>query len=72
MSRDPAFARFVGLQLARLAGAALALLGAVITSHGQPGLAHLPDWLGAVLFVGGAVVFFVVPYVLAKYWKAGR
>jgi hypothetical protein len=69
MSHDPALPRFVLLQIARLTGAMIALAGAVILSHGQPALAQVPDVLGDVLIVGGAIAFFLIPYALAKYWK---
>jgi len=72
MSRDPALPRFMMLQAARLGGAALALFGVVILSHGQPALAHLPDAAGDGLIVGGAVAFFLVPFALAKSWKSKR
>jgi hypothetical protein len=69
MSRDPALPRFAILQVARFGGAALALLGVVILSHGQPALAHVPDALGDVLIVAGAIGFFAVPLILARKWK---
>jgi len=69
MSHDPALPRFVVLQVARLIGALVALSGAVVLSHGQPALAHVPDVVGDALIVGGAVAFFAVPYALAKHWK---
>ncbi len=69
---DPALPRFVALQLARLAGALIALLGVVVLSHGQPALARVPDALGDGLIVAGAVAFFAVPVALARRWKTGR
>ena len=72
MSADPALPRFVLLQVARLSGALCALLGVVILSHGQPVLARVPDGAGLVLFVAGAVGFFLVPVLLARRWKRQR
>ena len=72
MSGDPALPRFVALQVARLAGALIALSGVIVLSHGQPALARVPDALGDGLIVLGAVVFFAVPFALAKRWKTGK
>ncbi len=69
MSRDPALPRFMALQVARLGGAVIALLGVVILSHGQKMLAAVPDAVGDMLIVAGAVAFFFVPVALAKRWK---
>jgi len=69
---DPALPRFVALQLARLAGALVALLGVLVLSHRQPLLAQVPDALGDGLIVAGAVAFFAVPLALARRWKSGR
>ncbi|WP_428334446.1 hypothetical protein [Novosphingobium sp.] len=69
MSRDPALARFALLQAVRLFAALVALTGAVILSHGQPALAHVPDVAGGALLVIGAAGFFLIPYALAKLWK---
>lgn len=66
---DPALPRFVLLQLVRLIGAVVTATGAVILSHGQPALARVPDAVGAIMLVGGAVGFFALPRALAKYWK---
>jgi len=69
MSHDPAVARFVLLQVVRLIGALIALTGAVILSHGQPALAHVPDLVGYAALAGGAAAFFFIPYALSKHWK---
>jgi drug/metabolite transporter (DMT)-like permease len=69
---DPALPRFVALQVARLIGALIALLGVVVLSHGQPALARVPDALGDGLIVAGAVAFFAVPIALGRRWKAGQ
>lgn len=72
MSQDPALPRFFALQAARLTGAAIALLGVVVLSHHQPLLAQVPDAAGDGMIVAGAVVFFALPFALAKRWKAGK
>jgi hypothetical protein len=72
MSRDPALPRFVLLQLVRLGGALITLLGVVILSGGQPALAGIPAPVGGALIVMGAVEFFFVPFALAKSWKGKR
>lgn len=70
MSGDPALLRFVGLQIARLAGALIALFGVVVLSHGQHALAAVPDAIGDGLIVIGAIAFFAVPRTLARRWKS--
>jgi len=69
MTTDPARSRFALLQAIRLVSALCTLLGTVVLSHAQPALAHWPDSVGDVLFVGGAIAFFAVPVLLAKHWK---
>lgn len=72
MNSDPALPRFVLLQLARLSGALIALLGVVIASGRQPLLAGIPAAVGLALLVLGATEFFLVPFILAKIWKRQR
>ena len=67
---DPALPRFMAMQAARAAGAAIALLGVVMLSHRIALLAWAPDALGDGLIVAGAVLFFAVPLILAKRWKS--
>jgi hypothetical protein len=57
--------RFVIMNVARLGGLALVLLGIAITQ----GVFDLPFALGAVLAVIGLVDFFVLPVVLARAWS---
>ena len=70
MSGDPALPRFVALQVARLAGALVALFGVVVLSHGQPALVQVPDAMGDGLIVAGAIGFFAVPLALVRRWKS--
>jgi hypothetical protein len=57
--------RFVIMNVARLGGLALVLLGIAITQ----GVFDLPFALGAALAVIGVVDFFVLPVVLARAWS---
>ena len=58
--------RFMLLQLVRLGGAAMAMLGAVIIS-GR--LIDMPE-LGYALLVVGALEFFLLPNIVAKNWRS--
>ncbi len=68
--RDPAVARFAILQLVRLSGAVLLLLGVVLLSGKVAWLPRLPDVIGYVLIGVGMIEFFVVPLILAKRWRS--
>ena len=57
--------RFMLLQLIRLGGAAMAMIGAVIISGRW---IEMP-MLGYALLVIGAVEFFVLPNLIAKGWR---
>jgi hypothetical protein len=57
--------RFIIMNVARLGGLALLLLGIAITQ----GVFDLPFALGAVLAVIGVTDFFVLPLVLARAWN---
>lgn len=69
-ANDPAKARFAMLQLVRLGGALLALLGALIAAGTVGWLAALPPQLGYGLLAVGLVDFFAVPPLLARKWKS--
>ena len=64
-AEELARSRFMKLQLIRLSGVAMAMLGAVIIS-GR--LIDMPE-LGYVLLVLGAVEFFLLPNLVAKNWR---
>jgi hypothetical protein len=68
--RDPAVARFAILQLVRLSGAVLLLLGVVLLSGKVAWLPRLPDVIGYILIGVGMIEFFVVPLILAKRWRS--
>lgn len=62
---DPAAGRYWLLQILRLSGVALAVVGAMILA----GSLDAPQPLGVVLLVLGMVEFFFLPAFLARRWK---
>ncbi|WP_295530401.1 hypothetical protein [Novosphingobium sp. Chol11] len=68
--RDPAAARFAVLQLVRLSGAALLLLGVLLLSGKVPWLPRLPEAVGYVLVAVGIAEFFIVPLFLTRRWRS--
>ena len=57
--------RYWTLQFIRLAGILITMFGALkVVGEGQS-----DGMLGPVMFVGGALLFFAVPLLLAKKWK---
>lgn len=62
---DPAANRFWIMQAMRFSGMVLAIFGALILGQ----IIDLPQFVGAIFLVLGAVDFFIVPIVLAKRWK---
>lgn len=63
--RDPAAARFWMIQLHRLAGMVLVVLGAMVVA----GRLDWPTALGPVLMIVGMIDFFLVPLLLSRFWK---
>lgn len=57
--------RFLAIQLMRLMGAALVILGVLIAG----GKIDLPVLVGYVLVLAGLVDLFVMPLVLARRWR---
>ena len=66
---DPALPRFIALQMIRLSGALIVLLGVAMMSGRFAAFARVPPAVGEVLFVAGAVEFFAVPFLMARRWK---
>ena len=69
---DPARARFFLLQLIRMGGAAMALLGAAIIKRRLPAMPDgttLPRDLGDIMLALGPFVALLVPVILARHWK---
>ena len=63
--RDPAAARFWLMQLLRLSGAVMVMVGAAIMAEAI----DLPFAIGLVLVLLGFAEFFVIPRLLARRWK---
>lgn len=68
MTEDPAKARFMILNLVRVTGMALALLGLAIIA----GKVAVPREVGYVFFVVGLLDALIVPIILARKWKTPR
>ena len=68
--RDPAAARFAVLQLVRLSGAVMLLLGVLLLSGKATWLPRLPDVFGYILIAIGIAEFFVVPLFLTRRWRS--
>jgi hypothetical protein len=68
--RDPAAARFAVLQLVRLSGAVMALLGVTLLSGKIAWLPRLPDVVGYILIAIGIAEFFIVPLFLTRRWRS--
>lgn len=66
MSRDPAAARFFVIQIVRLTGIALAVLGLVVLG----GRLEWPKLAGVGLLVAGLFDAMAVPLILARKWKS--
>lgn len=58
--------RFMAIQLMRLMGAGLVILGILISG----GKIDLPPLAGYVIIVAGLVDVFVMPAVLARRWRS--
>ncbi|MEO1969722.1 MAG: hypothetical protein ABGW87_13555 [Sphingomonadaceae bacterium] len=66
--RDPAAGRYAIMQLARLGGMAMVVIGAAMLGGAIPG----PRELAIALFIGGAAEFFFVPLILARRWRSPK
>ena len=65
MSNDPARAKFLVIQLLRLTGVGLVLLGLAILN----GAVDLPEPAGYVFFVVGLLDALIAPVLLSRAWK---
>ena len=61
--------RFLVINIVRISGAIMLVLGLAIIARGVFGL---PKGAGYVLFVVGIVDFMLVPLLLAKRWKSPK
>ncbi|MXP27590.1 hypothetical protein GRI58_01980 [Porphyrobacter algicida] len=66
--RDPAAGRYAIMQLARLGGMAMVVIGAAMLGGAIPG----PHELAIALFICGAVEFFFLPLMLARRWRSPK
>jgi len=69
---DPAAARFMIIQIVRLSGVGLVLLGLAIQSGRVAALDGIPAVVGYVLIAVGLIDTFVAPAVLARRWRTPR
>ena len=70
--RDPAAARFAIIQLVRVAGVALVLLGLAIQTGRVGALSGIPAAVGYAFIAFGLVDVFVLPLVLARRWRTPK
>lgn len=66
VSEETARARFFLMNMMRLLGAIMIILGMLVTS----GTLDWPRVVGYALLIFGLVDFFVVPLVLARKWRS--
>ena len=57
--------RYWMLNAARLLGVALVMLGAMVLGERLAA----PEWAAAALMIGGAAIFFFLPFALARHWR---
>ena len=61
--------RYIIMNLARVGGIALVLLGLAMARYAAP---LSPEWIfGAALAVMGLIEFFFLPRMIVRRWKAG-
>lgn len=68
-SDDTARNRWMVIQVVRLAGAMMIVLG-IIAAEGKA--VDLPDWCGYLLIAAGMFGVFVAPTLLARKWHSPR
>lgn len=68
--RDPAFARWLVMQVVRLLGVATVLVGVLHQAGRVAFLEGIPAWFGYVLIAVGMVETFYLPLLLARQWKS--
>ncbi|HUQ13575.1 MAG TPA: hypothetical protein VM055_04790 [Novosphingobium sp.] len=66
---DPAAGRFAVIQVLRLSGVAMVLVGLLIVAGRSDMLAGIPDAVGYALIAVGLADFFIVPTLLARRWR---
>lgn len=68
MSNDPAFSRWIVIQLVRLSGVALVVVGAM----GMTGIIAMPPVAGFAIASAGLIDAVIFPILLARKWKSPR
>ena len=71
-ARDPAKARFVVIQLARLVGVLLVLFGVMLQDGRIAALRDVPPFIGYLLIAAGLLDVFIMPLVLSRRWRSPR
>jgi hypothetical protein len=66
MSRDPAFGRWIAIQLVRLSGVALVVVGAM----GMVGTIDMPPLAAFAVASAGLIDAVIFPILLARKWKS--
>lgn len=66
---DPALGRFALLQLVRLSGTLIVLVGAMAASGNVRWLSAVPGWGAMALALVGLTLFFGAPRWLVRRWK---
>lgn len=66
MSRDPAFGRWMTIQLVRFSGVALVLIGAL----GMAGRIEMPPLAAFAIASAGLIDATIFPIFLARKWKS--
>lgn len=68
--RDPAFARFVTINVVRLAGVAFVVVGLLIAQHRI--FPAAPAWVAYLFIANGLIDAFIVPALLVRKWRTPR
>jgi hypothetical protein len=69
---DPAAARFWTIQLVRLSGVALVVVGLLLQAGRIAPLREIPQAGALILIAIGLVEIFVAPTLLARRWRSPR
>ena len=66
VSEDVARGRWMAINLVRVAGAAMVVVGLMMIQQVIPA----PDWAGYVVLAAGLVDIFLAPLLLARKWRS--
>lgn len=67
---DPAARRFVAMNVTRLLGVALVIVGMLMAAGRL--LPQVPHWAGYLLIAAGLIDVFVIPAFMARKWRSSR